>query len=58
MKRTVPVVTAGTLMWSLALVIEIVSGARSENLWICTVGILFGIMGLLTINRRLKREKV
>jgi Protein of unknown function (DUF2530) len=58
MKRAMPIVTAGTIIWFLALIVEIVSSAASETLWICVVGIIFGVMGLLTINRRLKREKI
>jgi len=58
MKRAMPIVTVGTIIWFLALVVEIVNGAASETLWICVVGIIFGVMGLLTINRRLKREKI
>jgi len=58
MKRAMPIVTAGTIIWFLTLIVEIVSSAASETLWICIVGIIFGVMGLLTINRRLKREKI
>jgi hypothetical protein len=58
MKRAMPIVTAGTIIWFLALIVEIASGAASETLWICIVGVIFGVMGLLTINRRLKREKI
>jgi hypothetical protein len=58
MKRAMPIVTAGTIIWFLALIVEIARGAASETLWICVVGIIFGVIGLLTINRRLKREKI
>ncbi len=51
------VIIAGTLLWLIALVIEIARSAPSNQIWICLTGALLGLVGLRYTIRRRKREK-
>jgi len=57
MKRALVVVISGTVLWFVALVIEIAVSASTETLWICIVGILFGFLGIARILKIMRRAK-
>ncbi|MEI8222792.1 MAG: DUF2530 domain-containing protein [Actinomycetes bacterium] len=57
MGEAVKVIIAGTLLWLIALVIEIARSAPSNQIWICLTGALLGLVGLRYTIRRRKREK-
>ena len=57
MKRALLVVISGTVLWFVALVIEIAVSASTETLWVCIMGILFGFLGIARIVKNLRRAK-
>ncbi len=57
MGEAVKVIIAGTLLWLIALVIEIARSAPSNQIWICLTGALLGLVGLRYTIRRRKRER-
>jgi len=54
-KETMRAVVLGTGAWAIVLVVEVVRGAHAEAIWICVVGLLFGLVGVLDIKRRLAK---
>jgi hypothetical protein len=57
MRQTVTIIVGGTILWALALVIEIARKAPTNALWICVSGIVMGLIGLRYSIRRLRRER-
>lgn len=51
------VIIAGTILWLIALVVEIARSAPATQIWICLVGALLGLVGLRYTIRRRRREK-
>jgi len=52
------VIIFGIVAWSVALVIALAMSASPEKIWVCVVGIAFGVWGLSYTIRRAKREHV
>ena len=57
MRKSIVVLISGTILWAIALVIEIARSAPSRVLWICLSGIVMGLLGLRYSIRRLRRER-
>ncbi len=56
MRGTLTTIAIGTLLWIIALAVEIARNAPTDALWICVVGALFGSVGFIYSFRRLRRE--
>jgi len=57
MKQTLVAVICGISLWAIALVVELVRSAPSTSIWICVVGLGFGVLGILDIARRMAKER-
>ena len=56
MSTTVKALLTGISVWVIALVVELLRGAPASTLWICILGALLGVVGLIYSIRRLRRE--
>jgi len=56
MSTTVKALLTGISVWVIALVVELLRGAQTSTLWICVVGAVLGVVGLVYSVRRLRRE--
>lgn len=57
MRRAMPVIIMGIVIWTIALVIAIIIDAVAKIILTCLVGIFLGFLGLRYTSRRIKREK-
>ena len=58
MRSAIPVIIAGIVLWSIALVISILAGAIAKIILTCLFGITLGLIGLRYTKRRSKREEL
>ena len=56
MRSAVPVIIAGIVMWTIALVIAIIVNALAKIVLTCVLGITLGFIGIRYTQRRAKRE--
>lgn len=56
MRRAVPVIVAGIVIWTIALIIAIIIDAVAKIILTCLVGITLGFIGIRYTLRRAKRE--
>ena len=56
MRSAVPVIIAGIVVWTIALVIAIIVNALAKIILTCVVGITLGFIGIRYTQRRAKRE--
>ena len=56
MRSAVPVIIAGIVMWTIALVIAIIVNALAKIILTCVLGITLGFIGIRYTQRRAKRE--
>ena len=54
--KEVQLIGAGTVIWVVAGLILALSGATSDRLWTCAVGVLLGLNGVRVALKR-KRQK-
>ncbi|MBM3743753.1 MAG: DUF2530 domain-containing protein [Actinobacteria bacterium] len=56
MKGAIPVIIAGIILWSIALVISIIINAMAKVIFVCVLGILLGLIGIRYTKRRAARD--
>ena len=56
MRSAVPVIIAGIVVWTIALVIAIIVNALAKIILTCILGITLGFIGIRYTQRRAKRE--
>jgi hypothetical protein len=56
MRNALLTIAIGIVIWAIALVILIATGASAEKIYTCIVGIVLGLIGLRYTFRRAKRE--
>jgi positive regulator of sigma E activity len=57
MRSAVPVIIAGIVIWTIALIIAIIVNAVAKIILTCVLGILLGFIGIRYTKRRAKREQ-
>jgi positive regulator of sigma E activity len=57
MRSAVPVIIAGIVIWTIALVIAIIVNAVAKIILTCLLGIVLGFIGIRYTKRRAKREE-
>ena len=53
----VPIIIAGIMVWTIALIIAIIVNAVAKIILTCVIGILLGFIGIRYTRRRAKREE-
>ena len=56
MRSAVPVIIAGIVVWTIALVIAIIVNALAKIILTCLLGITLGLIGIRYTKRRAQRE--
>ena len=56
MKGAIPIIIAGIILWSIALVIAIIVNAMAKVILVCVFGILLGLIGIRYTKRRAARN--
>jgi hypothetical protein len=56
MRSAIPIIIAGIVLWTIALVIAIVVNALAKIILTCLLGIALGFIGIRYTQRRAKRE--
>jgi hypothetical protein len=56
MRSAIPVIIAGIILWTIALVIAIIANAVAKVILACIFGITLGFIGIRYTKRRAKRE--
>jgi len=56
MRSAIPIIIAGIVIWTIALVIAIIVNALAKIILTCLVGITLGFIGIRYTQRRAKRE--
>ena len=56
MRSSIPIIIAGIVIWTFALVIAIIVDAIAKIILTCLVGITLGFIGIRYTKRRAKRE--
>ena len=57
LRSAITVIIAGIALWFIALIVAIGIDASSRAIWICSIGIALGVIGLRYTIRRAKREQ-
>ena len=57
MRSALPIIIAGIVIWTVALVIAIIVNAVAKIILTCALGILLGLIGIRYTKRRAKREE-
>jgi Flp pilus assembly protein TadB len=57
LNSAVPIIIAGIVVWTIALIIAIIISAVAKIILTCVVGILLGLIGIRYTRRRAKREE-
>ncbi|MBU3692600.1 MAG: DUF2530 domain-containing protein [Candidatus Nanopelagicaceae bacterium] len=57
MRSAVPVIIAGIVIWTIALIIAIIVNALAKIILTCLLGIVLGFIGIRYTKRRAKREE-
>ena len=58
MRKSIPIILAGIVIWSVILVIAIIVHAVAKVILTCLVAIAFGFWGIRYTKRRAKREGI
>jgi hypothetical protein len=56
MRSAIPIIIAGIVFWTIALVIAIIVNALAKIILTCVLGITLGFIGIRYTQRRAKRE--
>jgi hypothetical protein len=56
MRSAIPIIIAGIVLWTVALVIAIIVNAVAKIILTCLLGIALGFIGIRYTQRRAKRE--
>ena len=56
MRSAIPIIIAGIVLWTIALVIAIVVNALAKIILTCLLGIALGFIGIRYTQRRAKSE--
>lgn len=56
MRSAIPIIIAGIVLWTIALVIAIIVNALAKIILTCVLGITLGFIGIRYTQRRAKRE--
>ncbi len=56
MRSAVPIIVAGIVVWTIALVIAIIVNALAKIILTCVLGITLGLIGIRYTKRRAQRE--
>ena len=56
MRSAVPIIIAGIVVWTIALVIAIIVNALAKIILTCVLGITLGLIGIRYTKRREQRE--
>ena len=56
MRSAVPIIIAGIVVWTIALVIAIIVNALAKIILTCLLGITLGLIGIRYTKRRAQRE--
>ena len=56
MRSAVPIIIAGIVVWTVALVIAIIVNALAKIILTCLLGITLGLIGIRYTKRRAQRE--
>jgi hypothetical protein len=56
MRSAMPIIIAGIIIWTIALIVAIIIEALAKIILTCVVGILLGFLGLRYTRRKIKRE--
>ena len=57
MRSAIPIIIAGIVLWTIALVIAIIVNAVTKIVLTCLLGITLGLIGIRYTKRRAKREE-
>jgi hypothetical protein len=57
MRSAVPVIIAGIVLWTIALIFAIIVNAVAKIILTCVLGIVLGLIGIQYTKRRAKREE-
>jgi hypothetical protein len=57
MRSAIPIIIAGIVLWTIALVIAIIVNAVAKIVLTCLLGITLGLIGIRYTKRRAKREE-
>jgi hypothetical protein len=57
MRSALPIIIAGIVIWTVALVIAIIINAVAKIILTCALGIVLGLIGIRYTKRRAKREE-
>ncbi len=57
MRSAIPIIIAGIVLWTIALVIAIIVNAVVKIVLTCLLGIALGLIGIRYTKRRAKREE-
>jgi hypothetical protein len=58
MRSAIPIIIAGIVLWTVALVIAIIVNAVAKIVLTCLLGIALGFIGIRYTQRRAKREGI
>jgi hypothetical protein len=57
MRSAIPIIIAGIVLWTIALVIAIIVNAVAKIVLTCLLGITLGLIGIRYTKRSAKREE-
>ena len=57
MRSAMPIIIAGIVIWTIALIIAIIVDAIAKIIFTCVIGIFLGFLGLRYTRRKIKRER-
>ena len=57
MRSAMPIIIAGIVVWTIALIIAIIVDALAKIILTCVMGIFLGFLGLRYTRRKIKRER-
>ena len=57
MRSAMPIIIAGIVVWTIALIIAIIVDAIAKIILTCVMGIFLGFLGLRYTRRKIKRER-
>ncbi len=56
MRSAIPIIMAGIVLWTIALIVAIIANAVAKIILTCLLGITLGFIGIRYTQRRAKRE--
>ncbi len=57
MRSAIPIIIAGIVLWTIALIIAIIVNAVAKIILTCLLGITLGLLGIRYTKRRARREE-